>query len=98
MEQLESQAQLPVRSGAGPAGDEFLLLVVAVREPTAAERETGKPALLNQQILIRRRWPEELGLPGVRGGASPPISWPAQGAGVPVEPGRAGRWRLPPES
>ena len=50
------QAQLLVRlKGSGlEAWDEFL---VGVREATAAERETWV-ALLNHQILIRRRWPE----------------------------------------
>jgi hypothetical protein len=35
-----------------------LLLTVAEREAVAAEWELGKAALLNHQILIRRRWPE----------------------------------------
>ena len=34
-----------------------LLLTVAERE-AVAEWELGKAALLNHQILIRRRWPE----------------------------------------
>jgi hypothetical protein len=40
------------------AVDELLLRVVGVREAVAAEWELGKAALLNHQILIRRRWPE----------------------------------------
>jgi len=45
-----------VRLKGARAVDE-LLLTVAEREATAAERETWV-ALLNHQILIRRRWPE----------------------------------------
>jgi hypothetical protein len=54
MEQRLSQE--PVRLEVAWAVDE-LLLTVAVREATAAERETWV-ALLNHQILIRRRWLE----------------------------------------
>ena len=49
MEQLEVPSQLPVRL---EAGHELLLLTVAVREPIAAEREAGKPALASR-ILIK---------------------------------------------
>jgi hypothetical protein len=48
-------SQVAVRLEGPWAGDELLL--VAVQEGTAAERETWA-ALLNHQILIRRRWPE----------------------------------------
>ena len=58
VERPEGQAQEPVRLQVARVLDELLLLAVAVREAVAAEREAGKPALLNHQILIRRRWPE----------------------------------------
>ena len=55
-EQLEVLSHVPVRLEVARAVDE-LLLTVGEREAAAAERKTWV-ALLNHQILIRRRWPE----------------------------------------
>jgi hypothetical protein len=51
VEQPEVLSHVPVRL-------EVDELTVGVREAVAAEWELGKAALLNHQILIRRRWPE----------------------------------------
>jgi hypothetical protein len=55
VEQPERLSQEPARLEVAWAVDELLLLTAGEREATAAERETWA-ALLNHQILIRRRW------------------------------------------
>jgi hypothetical protein len=57
LEQLEVLSHVPVRLKGARAVDK-LLLTVTEQEAVAAEWELGKAALLNHQILIRRRWPE----------------------------------------